>query len=138
MTCALRTEEGDRLDSGGQRRDEGRASGEHGSERHPHCLLAGMSLLEVIVYLIIAGICGAIGGAIAGGTPGGFIVSVVVGFVGAYLGTWIARQLHLPELWVLTIGGHPFPIVWSIIGAIVLVAILNAIMRPIYIRRSAA
>ena len=97
-----------------------------------------MSLLELIVYLIISGVCGVIGGAIAGGSPGGFIFSVVVGFVGAYLGTWIAHQLHLPELWVITIGGHPFPIVWSIVGAIVLVAILNAITRPIYFRRSAA
>jgi uncharacterized membrane protein YeaQ/YmgE (transglycosylase-associated protein family) len=95
-----------------------------------------MTLLEVVVYIIVAGICGAIGGAIAGGTPGGFIVSIIVGFVGAYLGTWIARQFHLPELLTVQIGDHPFPIVWSIVGAIVLVAIANAILRPRYWRRS--
>lgn len=97
-----------------------------------------MSLLEIVVYLIIAGVCGAIGGAIAGGTPGGFIVSVVLGLVGAFVGTWIARQLQLPTLWTIDIGGRAFPIVWSIVGALVLVAIADAIMRPRYMRRSSA
>jgi uncharacterized membrane protein YeaQ/YmgE (transglycosylase-associated protein family) len=94
-----------------------------------------MSLLEVIVYLIIAGICGAIGGAIAGGTPGGFIISVLVGLLGAFLGTWIARMFHLPALLTIDIGGHQFPVVWSIIGAIILVAFANALMRPMYVGR---
>jgi uncharacterized membrane protein YeaQ/YmgE (transglycosylase-associated protein family) len=98
----------------------------------------GMSLLEIIVYLIIAGVCGAVGGAIAGGTRGGFVVSVLLGFVGAFVGTWLARQFRLPALWTVTIGGHPFPIVWSIVGAIILVAIANAILRPRYVHRSTA
>ncbi len=95
-----------------------------------------MSLLEVVVYLVIAGACGAIGGAMAGGAPGGFIVSVLVGLVGAYLGTWVARAVHLPEVLTVNIGGHPFPILWSILGAIILMAIVNSFARPIYIRRS--
>jgi uncharacterized membrane protein YeaQ/YmgE (transglycosylase-associated protein family) len=36
---------------------------------------------------------------------------------------------------MVQIGGHPFPIVWSIIGAIILAAIAHALMRPPYIRR---
>src|ERR1700692_2642320 len=96
-----------------------------------------MTLLELVVYLVIAGICGAIARAIAGGTGGGFIVSVLLGFLGAFLGTWIARMAHLPEVFVIDVGGHPFPIVWSIIGGVVLVAIANALMRPRYIDRSA-
>lgn len=91
-----------------------------------------MSLLEIIVYLVIAGICGAIGGALAGGSPGGFIVSVVLGFVGAFVGTWIARQFHLPTLLAVQIGGRSFPILWSIVGALILVAIANAIRGPTY------
>ena len=51
-----------------------------------------MTVLEFVVYLVIAGICGAIARAIAGGTPGGFIVSVLLGFLGAFVGAWIARQ----------------------------------------------
>jgi len=91
-----------------------------------------MTLLEFIVYLVIAGICGAIARAIAGGTGGGFVISVLLGFLGAFVGTWLARLLHLPELLVIAIQGHPFPIVWSILGGILLVALAHALTRPRY------
>jgi uncharacterized membrane protein YeaQ/YmgE (transglycosylase-associated protein family) len=81
--------------------------------------------------LIIAGICGAIGRAMGGGTGGGFFVSIALGFVGALLGGFLARALHLPELLVVTVDRHPFPILWSIIGAAVFVALLHLIRgRP--------
>src|SRR5882672_1245108 len=44
-----------------------------------------MTLLEFIVYLIIAGVCGAIARGLGGGTTGGFVVSILVGFLGAFL-----------------------------------------------------
>jgi uncharacterized membrane protein YeaQ/YmgE (transglycosylase-associated protein family) len=91
-----------------------------------------MTILELIVYLVIAAICGAIARAVAGGTGGGFIISLLVGFLGAFVGTWIARMFHLPVVFAVTVGGHPFPIVWSILGGIVLVAIAHVLMRPTY------
>jgi uncharacterized membrane protein YeaQ/YmgE (transglycosylase-associated protein family) len=91
-----------------------------------------MTLVELVVYLVIAGVCGAIARALAGGSRGGFVVSVLVGFVGAFIGTWLARQLHLATLFVMMIGGHPFPIVWSIVGGMLLVAIAHVLMRPTY------
>jgi uncharacterized membrane protein YeaQ/YmgE (transglycosylase-associated protein family) len=94
-----------------------------------------MTVLELIVYLVIAGICGAIARAIAGGTGGGFIISILLGFLGAFLGTWIARHLHLPEPLTFDIDGHPFPIVWSIIGGVILAGIAHALMRPRYVGR---
>jgi uncharacterized membrane protein YeaQ/YmgE (transglycosylase-associated protein family) len=95
----------------------------------------GMTLVELIVYLVIAGICGAIARAVAGGTGGGFILSVLLGFLGAFLGTWIARLAHLPVILMVDVGGHPFPIVWSILGGIVLVAIAHALTRRSYVSR---
>jgi len=89
-----------------------------------------MNLLELIVYLVIAGACGAIARAIAGGTRRGFIVAVLLGFLGAFVGTWLARMFQLPRFFVVSVGGHPFPIVWSILGGIVLVAIAHALTRP--------
>src|SRR4051812_39446203 len=90
----------------------------------------------LLVLLIIAGICGAIGRAIGGGTGGGFLVSIAVGFVGALLGAYMARALHLPELFVVTVDRHPFPILWSIIGGAVFVAIVHLVsgrrIRPYY------
>jgi len=88
-----------------------------------------MTLVELIVYLVIAGICGAIARALAGGTGRGFVISLLVGFLGAFLGTWLARRLNLPAVFVVAIDGHRFPIVWSIVGGIVLVGVAHALMR---------
>ncbi len=84
-----------------------------------------LSVLGLLVLLLVAAVCGAIGRAIAGGTRGGFLVSLAVGFIGALLGTWLAREMRLPELFVVTIDRHPFPVLWSIIGAALFVALVH-------------
>lgn len=89
-----------------------------------------MSLLGFLVLLLVAAICGALGQAIAGYSLGGCLISIVVGFVGAFLGMWIARQFGLPELFVVSIDGEPFPIVWSVIGSALLAVIVGLITRP--------
>jgi uncharacterized membrane protein YeaQ/YmgE (transglycosylase-associated protein family) len=88
-----------------------------------------MSLPALLVLIVIAAVCGAIGKAIAGSSRGGLVVSIVLGFVGALLGPWVARQLHLAEPLMITIGGHPFPVLWSIIGAALFVAIIHLFSR---------
>jgi uncharacterized membrane protein YeaQ/YmgE (transglycosylase-associated protein family) len=94
-----------------------------------------MTLLELIVLLIIAGVCGAVGKAIVGYFPGGFLVSIGVGFIGALIGTWLARAVGLPELLAIDIGGTTFPIVWSILGSVVFVALVALISRGFAYRR---
>jgi len=84
-----------------------------------------MTLGGFLLLLLIAGICGSIAQAIAGYSRGGCLVSIVLGFVGAILGTWIAQQLGLREFLAIQVGGETFPIVWSIIGAALFVAMLN-------------
>jgi uncharacterized membrane protein YeaQ/YmgE (transglycosylase-associated protein family) len=88
-----------------------------------------MTLLDVIVLLVIAGICGSIGQAITGFSRGGCLVSIAIGFIGALLGMWLARLLGLPELFPIRIGTTSFPIIWSIIGSAVFVAIISLISR---------
>jgi uncharacterized membrane protein YeaQ/YmgE (transglycosylase-associated protein family) len=66
------------------------------------------TLPGLIFLVVIAAVCGAIGRAIAGGVRGGLIVSTALGFIGALIGPW-----------------HPFPVLWSIIGAAVFVAIVH-------------
>lgn len=89
-----------------------------------------MSLIEFLVLLIIAGICGAVAQALAGFTRGGCLLSIAVGFVGALLGSWLADALNLPSLFTISIGGSDFPIVWSIIGGALFAAILGLVARP--------
>ncbi|HKI87359.1 MAG TPA: GlsB/YeaQ/YmgE family stress response membrane protein [Thermoanaerobaculia bacterium] len=88
-----------------------------------------MSLWSFLLLLLIAAVCGAIGKAIAGSARGGLIVSTVLGFIGALLGPWVAGKLSLPEPFMVNIGGHPFPVVWSIIGAALFVALLHLFSR---------
>ncbi len=88
-----------------------------------------MTILDVVVLLLIAGVCGAIGQAISGFSRGGCLVSIALGFVGAVLGMWLARQLGLPELFSIRIGTTSFPIVWSIIGSALFVAIIALLTR---------
>jgi uncharacterized membrane protein YeaQ/YmgE (transglycosylase-associated protein family) len=88
-----------------------------------------ISLPALLVLLVIAAVCGAIGKAIAGGTRGGLIVSIALGFVGALLGPWVAGKLGLPEPFMIDIGGHAFPVLWSIIGAALFVAIIHLFSR---------
>jgi uncharacterized membrane protein YeaQ/YmgE (transglycosylase-associated protein family) len=88
-----------------------------------------MTLIDVLLLLLIAGICGSLGQAIAGFSRGGCLVSIALGFVGALLGMWLARKMGLPELFPVQIGTTTFPIVWSIIGSTLFVAIVALISR---------
>mgnify|MGYP001043538477 CR=1 FL=1 len=89
-----------------------------------------MTLIEILILLLIAAVAGAIGQALAGYSLGGLLVSIVVGFLGALLGSWLARELGLPELLTLNVGGQPFPVVWAIIGAFLVSLIVGLITRP--------
>lgn len=88
-----------------------------------------MSLMSLLILLVIAGVCGSLGQSIAGYSRGGCLMSIALGFVGAFLGSWLAREMHLPEILSVQVGGHAFPIVWAIIGSALFVAILSLITR---------
>lgn len=86
-------------------------------------------IIQFLILLLIAGVCGALGQAIGGYSHGGCLVSIALGFIGALLGTYLARALGLPELLVIPAGGMSFPIIWSIIGAALFVAVIGLISR---------
>jgi uncharacterized membrane protein YeaQ/YmgE (transglycosylase-associated protein family) len=88
-----------------------------------------MTILDLLILLLVAGICGSLGQAISGYSRGGCLVSIALGFVGAVLGMWLARKMGLPELFAVRIGDTSFPIIWSIIGSALFVAIISLISR---------
>jgi uncharacterized membrane protein YeaQ/YmgE (transglycosylase-associated protein family) len=88
-----------------------------------------MSFPAILLLIVIAAVCGALGKAIAGSVRGGLVVSIALGFIGALLGPWVARALKLPEPFMVSIGGYPFPVLWSIIGAALFVAIIHLFSR---------
>jgi uncharacterized membrane protein YeaQ/YmgE (transglycosylase-associated protein family) len=83
-----------------------------------------MSILELLVLLVISGICGSIAQSLVGATRSGCLASIALGFIGALIGMWIARELELPEFLPITIGGKAFPVIWSIVGASLFAAVL--------------
>jgi len=84
-----------------------------------------LTLLGLLVLIVIAAICGAVGKALAGGGQGGLVASIALGFIGALLGPWVARQLGRSEPFVLHVSGQSFPIVCSIVGAALFVALVH-------------
>jgi len=88
-----------------------------------------MSLLSILLLLLVAAVCGSIGQALVGYSVGGCLMSTIVGFIGAWLGSWLSVQLGLPEPFTLSIGGETFPVLWSIIGSALFVAVLGLITR---------
>jgi uncharacterized membrane protein YeaQ/YmgE (transglycosylase-associated protein family) len=91
-----------------------------------------MTILGFLVLLLIAAICGAIAQAIVGYSVGGCLLSSVVGIIGALLGYWLAGALALPLVFTINIQGQPFPVIWSIIGAVLFVGVVAFLTRGRY------
>jgi len=88
-----------------------------------------MSLIDFLLLLLVAGVCGALGQAIGGFSRGGCLVSIALGFIGALLGLWLARNVGLPEPFPVEVGGRTFPVIWSIIGSALFVAVIGLVTR---------
>ncbi len=90
-------------------------------------------LLQLLILLVIAGICGVLAEWVVGFSPGGFAVSIIVGLIGAYLGSWLAPRIGLPPvlsvsaLLASTPGSLDFDIVWSILGSILLLLLISLV-----------
>lgn len=88
-----------------------------------------MGIIDFIVLLIVAGVCGAIGQAISGFSRGGCLVTIAIGFIGALIGMWLKKALGLPEILMLNLGETSFPIIWSILGSALFVAVISFLTR---------
>ena len=89
-----------------------------------------MTVIEFLILLLVAGVCGSLAQSLVGYSHGGCLISIVLGFIGALLGTWLAREAGLPELFAIQVGGRTFPVIWSIIGATLFAALLALIRHP--------
>ncbi|HKX33584.1 MAG TPA: hypothetical protein VJ302_38250 [Blastocatellia bacterium] len=87
-----------------------------------------MVLESFLLILLLTAICGAIGQALTGYSDRGIVSTIAVGFIGALLGIVLSGVLKLWELFPLSIGGFRFPVIWSIIGAIVISVLFDAIL----------
>lgn len=88
-----------------------------------------MTVIDFLLFLVIAGLAGAFGKLLAGFYPGGCLMSILAGFFGALFGTWLARQFALPAILTFNVGGTDFPFLWAVIGAAILLGLLGLIRR---------
>jgi uncharacterized membrane protein YeaQ/YmgE (transglycosylase-associated protein family) len=84
-----------------------------------------LTLESLVILFIVAGLTGVIAQRMVGYSHSGCLTSVAIGFIGGLIGTWAVKQFGLPVIYLLHVGTTPFPIVWAIIGAAVLVALLG-------------
>jgi len=57
-----------------------------------------LSLTQIIVWLVIALICGAVAQALLGYSHIGLLSATALGLLGALVGTWLASALRLPSM----------------------------------------
>jgi len=88
-----------------------------------------VTIIDLLILLVVAAICGSLGMAISGYSRGGCLMSIALGFIGALLGMWLARTMSLPELFMVEVGEARFPIIWSIIGSALFVAVVGFLSR---------
>ena len=78
--------------------------------------------MVIILWLIIGAIVGWLGARIVGRNEG-IVASIVIGIVGAFIGSFIGRAFGSSNVSYMSFTWTGF--LWSLIGAIVLSAILN-------------
>jgi uncharacterized membrane protein YeaQ/YmgE (transglycosylase-associated protein family) len=91
-----------------------------------------ISLLGFLALLAIAAIVGFVAKAIVGFHRGGLLAAIGLGFAGGLIGIILADATNLPELVTINIGGMMFPLVWALLGTILLVAVVALATRGAY------
>jgi uncharacterized membrane protein YeaQ/YmgE (transglycosylase-associated protein family) len=81
-------------------------------------------LVSIIIWLIVGGICGWLASLIMRtDAQQGIVMNIVVGIVGAVIAGWILGKGNINQ------GISIETFLWSLIGAIILLAIVNLIRR---------
>ena len=86
-------------------------------------------MVGLLVLLIVGAICGVIAERLVGVTVGGLFASAVIGFLGAFIGMWLGNALHAPKVLAISVEGRQVELVWSILGAVVLLLVIGLVRR---------
>ena len=80
-------------------------------------------VIKLLILLLIAFICGSLGARLAGSSKKGCFAGIALGFIGAMIGGWLSRKLEIRDLLYV----RDIPILWSIVGSALFVAVINLI-----------
>jgi uncharacterized membrane protein YvlD (DUF360 family) len=93
-----------------------------------------MPWTEIVSYLLIAVVCAAVAQALAGFSLVGYGASLISAFIGGWGTAWLVAVLNLPLVIPVIINGVTIPLVWSIIGALLLALVVSLLMQRFFIR----
>lgn len=82
--------------------------------------------MSIVTMLVIGGIVGWLAAAVAGRREG-IIASVIIGIIGAIIGGVLARAVGSSDAGLGALSWAS--VAWSFIGAVILVAIMNAVQH---------
>jgi uncharacterized membrane protein YeaQ/YmgE (transglycosylase-associated protein family) len=85
--------------------------------------------MELLLTSVVAVVCAMLGLSTSRYSRGGCIVYMAFGFIGAFLGTWVSRSFGFANVPDLTIGASNFPVIWSMVGSVLLVAAVGLFVR---------
>ena len=86
-----------------------------------------LSLTQIVVWLVIALICGAVAQALLGYSHIGLLSATALGLLGALVGTWLASALRLPSMLTISIFGVQAELLWCTVGAILVIALTQTL-----------
>jgi uncharacterized membrane protein YeaQ/YmgE (transglycosylase-associated protein family) len=86
-----------------------------------------LSLTQIVVWLVIALLCGAVAQALLGYSHIGLLSATALGLLGALVGTWLASLLRLPSMLTINIFGVQAELLWCTVGAILVIALTQAL-----------
>jgi uncharacterized membrane protein YeaQ/YmgE (transglycosylase-associated protein family) len=89
-----------------------------------------MSLIDLLLIILVAIVCGIIAQLTSGYSRGGWIVNLGVGFLGALVGVIVARSFTVPVIYDFKYGAVDFPIIYSIIGSVFFLAAIGFFIKP--------
>jgi len=86
-------------------------------------------VISFLFLLIVASILGSIGAALAGRRGDGCLISVAIGFIGALLGRGMSNLFEVRDPLTITIRDTTFPLMWTIAGSALFVAVITFLTR---------
>jgi hypothetical protein len=98
-----------------------------------------VDLLQILILLVIMGICGAIAVLLLGFSPRGVMImlfSIITGTIGAALGGWLKAILRLPDFFPIKVGTIRFDVLLTFICALLVVGLLQLLLGGIERRAS--
>ena len=82
--------------------------------------------MNLIAFLILGAVVGWLASKIAGRNEG-LLMSIIIGIVGSFIGGFVSHLFTGSDKAVLAFSWSG--LIWSLVGAVILVAILNALSK---------